>query len=144
MKKNLLKFIKPSPNSVFNCYNCKGIKYFTRLRLGLSHLREHKFKHSFQNTLNPFCSRSLDVETNTHFLLYCPLVSVIEDAPSWAQLMILIALWQMRIIQYRLIFFSLVKLFKIYQQIPTYNYDRTVWSKFVLVFCTFHLNVLSL
>ena len=54
-KKNLLKFIRPSPNSVFNCYNCKGIKYHTRLRQGLSHLREHKFKHSFQDTLNPFC-----------------------------------------------------------------------------------------
>ena len=36
-KKNLLKFIRPSPNSIFNCHNCKGIKYLTRLRLGLSH-----------------------------------------------------------------------------------------------------------
>ena len=72
-KKNLLKFIRPSPNSVFNCHNCKGIKYLTRLRLCLSHLREHKFKHNFQDTLNPFCSCGLDVETNTHFFLYCPL-----------------------------------------------------------------------
>ena len=60
-------------NGVFNCHNCKGIKYLTRLRLGLSHLREHKFKHSFQDTLNSFCSCGLDVETNTHFFLYCPL-----------------------------------------------------------------------
>ena len=72
-KKNLLKFIRPSPNSVFNCHNCKGIKYLTRLRLCLSHLREHKFKHNFQDTLNPFCSCGLDVETNRHFFLYCPL-----------------------------------------------------------------------
>ena len=36
-------------------------------------LREHKFKHSFQDTLNPFCSCGLGVETNTHFLLYCQL-----------------------------------------------------------------------
>ena len=70
-KKN--KFIRRSPNNVFNCHNCKGIKYLTRLRLGLSHLREHKFKHSFQDTLNSFCSCGLDVETNTHFFLYCPL-----------------------------------------------------------------------
>ena len=69
-EKNLLKFIRPSRNSVFNCHNCKEIKYLTRLRLGLSHLREHKFKHSFQDTLNPFCSCGLDVETNTHFFLY--------------------------------------------------------------------------
>ena len=72
-KKCLFKFIRPSPNSVFNCHNCKGIKYLTRLRLGLSHLREHKFKHSFQDTLNRFCSCGLHVETNTHLFLHCPL-----------------------------------------------------------------------
>ena len=69
-KKN--KFIRPSPNSVFNCHNCKGIKYLTRLRLGLSHLREHKFKHSFQDTFNPFCSCGLDIETNMHFFFTAP------------------------------------------------------------------------
>ena len=53
-KKNLLKFVRSLPKSVFNCHSCKGIKYLTRLRLGLSYLHEHKFKHSFQNTLNPF------------------------------------------------------------------------------------------
>ena len=72
-KKSLLKFIRPLPKSVFNCHNYKGTKYLTRLRLGLSHLREHEFKHSFQDTLNPFCSCGLDVETNTYFFLYCPL-----------------------------------------------------------------------
>ena len=53
----------------------KGIKYLTRLRLGLSHLREHKFKQNSQETLNPFCSCGLDVETDTHFFIYCPLFS---------------------------------------------------------------------
>ena len=72
-KKNLLKFIRPSPNSVFNCHNCKRIKYLTRQHLGLSHLRERKSKHSFQDTLNPFCSYGLDVETNIPFFLYCAL-----------------------------------------------------------------------
>ena len=70
---NCFKFIRPSPNSVFNCHNCKGIKYLTRLRLGLSHLREHKFKHSFQDNLNPFCFCDLNVEASMHFFLYCPL-----------------------------------------------------------------------
>ena len=74
-KKSLLKFIRPSPNNVFNCYNCKEMKHLTRLRLDSSHLREHKFKHNFQDTLNPFCSRGLDVEANTHFHLYCPLLT---------------------------------------------------------------------
>ena len=35
-KKNILKFIRPSPNSIFNCHNPKGAKLLTRLRLGLS------------------------------------------------------------------------------------------------------------
>ena len=73
-KKSLLKFIRPSPNSIFNCHNCKGIKYLTRLHIGLSHLWEHKFKHRFQDTLNLFCLYGLDVETNTHFISLLPLV----------------------------------------------------------------------
>ena len=71
-KKSILKFIRPSANSLFNCHNPKGIKFITRLRLGLSHLREHKFKHSFQDSLNPFCSCGLDIESTAHFLLHCP------------------------------------------------------------------------
>ena len=55
-KKNLLKCIRPSGSSVFNCNNLRGVKLLTRLRLGLMHLREHKFKHGFQDTLNPICS----------------------------------------------------------------------------------------
>ena len=49
-----------------------GIKLVTRIRLGLSHLQEHKFKHSFQDTLNPFCNCGMDVESSTYFLLPCP------------------------------------------------------------------------
>ena len=71
-KKSLLNFIRPSPNSAFNYHNCKWIQNHTSLQLGLNHLREHKFKHKFQDTLNPFCSSDLNVETNLHFCLYCP------------------------------------------------------------------------
>ena len=34
-------------SSTYNYFNNKGIKNITRLRLGLSHLRDHKFKHGF-------------------------------------------------------------------------------------------------
>ena len=50
-KKQILKFIRPSPNSTFNVHNPHGIKLLTRLRVGLSHLREHKFRHNFQDSL---------------------------------------------------------------------------------------------
>ena len=74
-KKNILQFIGPSPNSVFNCHDPKGVKLLERLRLGLSHLHDHKFKHSFQDSLNPICNCGTDVETTTHYLLHCPLFS---------------------------------------------------------------------
>ena len=74
-KSNILKFIRPSSNSFFDCHNPIGIKYITRIRLGLSHLREHKFKHSFQDTLNPICNCGNDVESAIHFFLHCPLYS---------------------------------------------------------------------
>ena len=72
VKHDFFKNIKSSPNSTFNCHNPKGVKLLSRLRLGLSHLREHKFKHSFQDSLNPFCScGKVEVETSSHYLLYC-------------------------------------------------------------------------
>ena len=74
-KSNILKFIRPSSNSFFDCHNPIGIKYITRIRLGLSHLREHKFKHSFQDTLNPICNCSTYVEWAIYFFLHCPLNS---------------------------------------------------------------------
>ena len=71
-KKNLLNFIRPCANSIFNIHNPYGIKLLTRLRLGLSHLRDHKFRHCFQDTLNPLCDCGNDTEITTHFFLHWP------------------------------------------------------------------------
>ena len=71
-KKILLNFMRPSGSTVFNCHNPKEVKLLTRLRLDLSHLREHKFKHSFQDSLIPFCICGNDIEKPAHFLLHCP------------------------------------------------------------------------
>ena len=46
-KLSLLKFVRPVANSVFEINNPYGSKLLTRLRLGLSHLRYPKFRHSF-------------------------------------------------------------------------------------------------
>ena len=69
---SLKKFIRPSQNRVYNCHDPKGIKLLTRLRVGLSCLHEHKFKHSFQDTLNRICNCGEDTETTSHYLLHCP------------------------------------------------------------------------
>ena len=51
-KRALLKFIRPKPEQVFKIHHPKGLKLLTRLRLGLSHLREHKFRHNFNDSYN--------------------------------------------------------------------------------------------
>ena len=71
-KSKILKFIRPIANSIFGCHNPIGVKLLTRLQPGLSHLREHKFKHGFQDILNPLCSCGKEVETTFHFLLSFP------------------------------------------------------------------------
>ena len=71
-KERILKFIRPAPNSIFQCHNPKGIKYLTRLRVNLSNLRDHKFKQSLQDIINPLCICNLEAETTIHFILHCP------------------------------------------------------------------------
>ena len=61
-KKRILKYIRPPSNYIFNGHSPKAIKLFTRLRLSLSHLCEHKFQHSFQDTLNPIGSCGDDID----------------------------------------------------------------------------------
>ena len=70
-----MQFIRPTPNKTLNCHNPIGIKLITRLRLGLSHLRDHKFKHNFLDCLNPICCCGKDIETTVHYLLHCPIFS---------------------------------------------------------------------
>ena len=70
-ERNIFKFIRPSENSVFLCNNPKRIKSITRSRLVLSHLREYKFKHNFQDTLNSICNCGEDIESSCQYVLHC-------------------------------------------------------------------------
>ena len=69
-KKQLLNFIRSCTNSIFDIDNPLGIKLLTRLRLGLSHLREHKFRHCFQDNLNSLCECGKHIESTMHFFLH--------------------------------------------------------------------------
>ena len=51
--------------------NFEGLKLLTRMRLGLSHLADHKFRHNFQDCLNPICSCGQEIEATSHFLIHC-------------------------------------------------------------------------
>jgi hypothetical protein len=72
-KKRFMAFFGVIPNPVYGILNPLGLKYLTRLRVGLSHLRVHKFHHNFSDTIHPFCScNEVDVESIEHYLLHCP------------------------------------------------------------------------
>ena len=69
-KSRLLSFIRPMQSDVYNIFDPIGLKFLTRLRLDFSHLNEHRFRHNFQNCLNPLCSCSLQIEDAVHYLLH--------------------------------------------------------------------------
>ena len=71
-KKRILSFMRPLPNKVLNSHNPQGLKLLTRLRLDFSHLRYHKLKHIFLDTINPICSCGSAIATTLHFFLYWP------------------------------------------------------------------------
>ena len=49
----LLSFIRSMPNSIYNINNPLGVKYLTKLKIGFSHLKQHNFKHKFQDSIDP-------------------------------------------------------------------------------------------
>ena len=56
---------------VYSILDPPGLKLLSRLRLNLSHLNEHKFRHNFRDQINPLCSCNLEIESTDHFLLRC-------------------------------------------------------------------------
>ena len=67
----MLEFITPHPNSIFNIPNTLGLVDLTKLRLGLSHLRNHKYRRNICDSLSPICDCGEAVETPKHYLLPC-------------------------------------------------------------------------
>ena len=71
-KKRFMEFFVVEGRSIYEVHNPRGNKLLTRLRVGLSHLREHKYKHNFRDTTNPTCPcGSNENETLEHYLLFC-------------------------------------------------------------------------
>ena len=68
-KKLMLK--EKKENSLFSICDPLGVKLLTRLRLQFSHLNEHKFRHGFNDTVDPFCACGNEIETTEHFFLRC-------------------------------------------------------------------------
>ena len=56
---------------MFSIHDQMGIKFLTRLPLGLSHMHEHKFRHNFEDISKPLCSCSTETDNMLHFFLRC-------------------------------------------------------------------------
>ena len=80
-KKHTLNFIRLKPNNIYNIHKPLGVKYLTILRIEFSHLKEHKFKHNFQNSVGPMCNCNRDIETTILFFSITQIL-ILKDKPS--------------------------------------------------------------
>ena len=65
LKQNILKFTHLGTNKVYNDHNPSGLKIFNRGRLGLTHLRAHKFSHNISDCLDELCICITNIESNS-------------------------------------------------------------------------------
>ena len=70
-KTTLLKCIRHAPKLIYSIHNPEGLAILTQLRVGLSKLNFHKFRHNFKDAVNPLCPANNGVEDTEHFLLHC-------------------------------------------------------------------------
>ena len=80
LKEHLLSLFRPNIKSTFNRYDPIGLRYIFQLRLRLSPLRNHKWRHNFIGTISNICICNQGIENIDHFLFPCPLF--ITQRPS--------------------------------------------------------------
>ena len=71
-KEKLLVLSHPTAKSVYGIHDPVGLSYLTQLRVSLSKLNLHKFKHNFRDALDAICPSNDGFENEEHFLLLCP------------------------------------------------------------------------
>ena len=73
LKAHLNNLFRPKCKSIFGIHDRSGICLIYRLRVGLSPLRSHKLRHSFEDTPTDICLCGIETEDIKHFLFSCPL-----------------------------------------------------------------------
>ena len=76
LKNHIFKLVRPSERSIYGIHDPKGVKYLFQLRVGLSPLKYHKWKHNFIDIFTEICTCNTDVENTKHYLLDCPLFAI--------------------------------------------------------------------
>ena len=68
-KTNLLSILRPPVKSIYGIHDPIGLSYLSQIRVCLSKLNFHKFKHNFKDTINPMCLTNDGIEDTEHVLL---------------------------------------------------------------------------
>lgn len=75
-KNHIYKLIRPEERSIYGIFDVIGIRYLFQLRLGLSPLRAHKWKHHFCDITSNICICNDGPEDTNHYLFHCNLYSM--------------------------------------------------------------------
>ena len=66
------------PKWIYNIYNPTGLTIPNRLRLGLSHLNQHKFNHNFRDCVNPLFPCNIEIESSFDVFFCTVIISQIS------------------------------------------------------------------
>ena len=69
-------FFRPKNKSIFGIHNPIGLRCLFQLRVGLSPLRNHKWRHYFNDTPSETSRCKQGIEDTSHFLFSCPLYAI--------------------------------------------------------------------
>ena len=72
LKKHINAFFRPQTKNIFGIDDPSGLRYLFQLRISLSPLISHKFRHNFADTPSEICSCNQGIEDTNHFLFSCP------------------------------------------------------------------------
>ena len=72
LKKHINTFFRPTTKSIFGIHDPVDLRYLFELRVRLSPLRSHKFRHNFTDTPFEICRCNQGIEDTNHFLFLCP------------------------------------------------------------------------
>ena len=72
LKKHINTFFCPMTKSIFGIHDPVGLRYLFQLRVSLSPLRSHQYRHNFSDTPSDICHCNQGIGDTNHFLFSCP------------------------------------------------------------------------
>ena len=72
LKNHINTFFRPKTKHIFGIHDPSGLRYLFQLRVSLSPLKSHKFRHNFADTPSEICCCHQGIEDTNHFLFSCP------------------------------------------------------------------------